>query len=26
MGDLTPDQMGKFMTFAMEAGTTCGVE
>ncbi len=26
MGDLTPEQMGKFMTFAMEAGTTCGLE
>ena len=26
MGDLTPEQMTKFMTFAMEAGTTCGLE
>ncbi len=28
MGDLSPEQMTKFMTFAMEAGTTCsaGVE
>lgn len=26
MGDLTPEQMGQFMAFAMEAGTTCGLE
>ncbi len=26
MGDLSPEQMAQFMTFAMEAGTTCSVE
>lgn len=25
MGDLTPAQMGQFMTFGMEIATTCGV-
>ncbi len=26
MSNLKPDQMGQFMAFAMEAGTTCGVD
>ncbi len=25
VGDLEPEQMGQFMAFAMEAGTTCGM-
>jgi len=25
MSDLEPDQMGQFMAFAMEIGTTCGI-